>query len=167
MSRHAPHRPHDARPTAGDILALAAHLRHNVEHALLAELGESGSVEGRFLRRLFGALSAYEAAYGILAAPEVGRTSSEPAPLTRQFCPSCGRSEFEAVSAEWTLHLLCRHCHTCARPERRTLVATDADTCAGCEFITICTNRAAADDPPQRTSRTPSIPAARWPGREQ
>jgi hypothetical protein len=166
MSRHAPHQRH-ARSTAGDILALAVHLRQNVEHAIQAEIGESASVEGRFLRRLSGALSAYEAAYGILAAPEVALTSSGPAPLTRQFCPSCGRSEFEAVSGGWTLHLLCRHCNTCARPERRALIETDPDTCAGCEFITICTNRNAAHDSPQRTSRIPSIPAARWPGIEQ
>jgi hypothetical protein len=147
MSRHALDTHQDARPTAGDIVALAAHLRQNVEHAIRGQEdgdagGDTGGVEGRFLRRLFGALSAYEAAYGILGAPEPALGPSEPSPLTRQFCPSCGGSEFEAVAAGWTLHLLCRDCNTCSRPGRRALVVTAADTCPGCEFITICSNRA-------------------------
>jgi hypothetical protein len=49
-----------------DVAALAEYLHRSVEEAVHWE-GHAATVEGRFLRRLAGALSAYEAAYGILS----------------------------------------------------------------------------------------------------
>lgn len=48
-----------------DVAALAEHLRQSVEEAIHWH-GHTATVEGRFLRRLAGALSAYEAACGVL-----------------------------------------------------------------------------------------------------
>jgi hypothetical protein len=118
------------------IASLAVTLRQNVDQALRVRPTDADSVEGRFLRRLFGALSAFEAAQRIAAPSEPARE------LNVQRCPVCGSSEFEAVSGGWVVHLICRRCDSCARAGRRGLVLTNAATCPGCEYAERCTNRA-------------------------
>jgi hypothetical protein len=122
--------------SADGVAALAVSPRQDVDHALRAQPTDAGGVEGRFLRRLIGALSAFETAQQIAAPSEPGRA------LSLQRCPACGSSEFEAVSGGWVVHLVCRRCDSCARAGRRGLVLTNAATCPGCDFAERCTNRA-------------------------
>lgn len=126
---------------------LAASLRQTVEHAVRARAVDAASLDGRFLRRLVGALSAYETAQEILDAPE---QFPQPPPvpgrgLATQRCPACGSQEFTAVSAGWVVHLVCRRCNSCARAGRHGLVPTKRESCPGCDFAERCTNR--ADNP--------------------
>jgi hypothetical protein len=123
-------------PSTDRVAALAVNLRQDVDHALRAQPTDAGSIEGRFLRRLIGALSAFETAQRIAAPSESGRD------LSLQHCPTCGSSEFEAVSGGWVVHLVCRRCDSCSRAGRRGLVLTNAATCPGCDFAERCTNRA-------------------------
>ena len=134
----------ESPPPTTDIAALVAHLRRDVEQAVQSERTAAGTVEGRFLRRLAGALSAYEMAHEILACAEgpVPVSSGKAPALTRQPCPVCDSSEFEAVSGEWSVHVVCRRCGTCSRPGLRALVLTDPDSCPGCDLTDRCTNRA-------------------------
>lgn len=117
---------------------LAVSLRQTVDHAVRARAGDAASVDGRFLRRVIGALSAYETAQEILDTPS---EAPQGRGLATQHCPACGSPEFAAVSGRWVVHLFCRRCNSCARPGRHGLVLTNAAACPGCEFAERCTNR--------------------------
>lgn len=121
---------------------LAVSLRQTVEHA--GRDADASSVDGRFLRRLVGALSAYETAQEILDVPEQLAQPPEARGrgLATQRCPACGSPEFTAVSGGWVVHLICRRCNSCARAGRHGLVLTNAASCPGCDFAERCTNRA-------------------------
>ncbi|HKN91918.1 MAG TPA: hypothetical protein VJ622_16760 [Acidimicrobiia bacterium] len=56
----------DGGPALDDVAALAEELRLRIAPAAGWQNTSPATVEGRFLRRLVGALSAYEAAHGIL-----------------------------------------------------------------------------------------------------
>jgi hypothetical protein len=123
-----------------DVAALAEHLRQSVGPAAHWHDGSTTTVEGRFLRRLAGALSAYEAAHGILKPTEFReRSAGGRRPLARQSCPVCGATSFEAVGAGGDLRLICRSCQVCCRPGTRFLVPTDGAWCPGCELGDRCT----------------------------
>jgi hypothetical protein len=55
-----------------DVAALAAHFRQAMDSTVPWQQTSPSTLEGRFLRRLVGALSAYEAAHGILAPADAG-----------------------------------------------------------------------------------------------
>jgi hypothetical protein len=125
-----------------DVAALAEHLRQSVEPAAHWHVGSVATVEGRFLRRLAGALSAYDAAHGILKPTEPRERSAagHRRPLARQSCPVCGATSFEAVGTRGHLRLICRSCQVCCRPSAGFLVPTERASCPGCELEDRCTD---------------------------
>ena len=128
------------RHSPADVAALAEDLRRRVTPPSRWHETSGTTVEGRFLRRLWGALSAYEAAHGILT-PD-GRRDRRAVggrrPLARQSCPSCGASEFEAVGASDVIRLVCRRCRSCSEPCNGSLVLAHAGACPGCDLGLDC-----------------------------
>jgi hypothetical protein len=132
---------------AEDVASLAEHLRHAFEAAVRVRPEMPATIDARFLRRLAGAVSAYEAAHGILSPvdPPPGSPGPHTPSLRRQTCPGCGEAEFEAVSDGWAVRIVCRRCRSCWRPLRRSLALTAPDSCPSCDLSDRCVNRSTAD----------------------